>query len=288
MKASAVRFLLIALYLASFAVVAWLFAGGASYYETPLRERAHHPGYWDYKAGGRVGHALGVAGSLMLVVMLAYSVRKRVPALRRAGPLSAWLDGHIYLGVFGPLLVVLHSAFKVQGLVALSFWSMVLVASSGVLGRYLYLQIPRTRAGEELALADLERQDRELAALLRTRFHLSEAQLSQLDALPGVGTRSGLLAGLVGVVTDDLRLRSAVRRFAASCRSVPPDVFREFERVVRQKALARRRIRVWDRLHSLFHYWHVLHKPFAVVMYVFLAVHVAVALATGYGWGALR
>ncbi|HXY40441.1 MAG TPA: hypothetical protein VEQ10_12270 [Vicinamibacteria bacterium] len=284
MKPSAARCLLITAYLASFAVVAWLFVRGASYYATPLGERAHHAGYWDYKAGGRVGHALGVAGTAMLVTMLAYSVRKRVPMLRRAGPLSLWLDGHIYLGVFGPLLVVLHSAFKVQGLVALSFWSMVLVAASGVLGRYLYLQIPRTRAGEELALADLERQDRELAALLRTRFGLSEAQLAQLDALPGGGARPGVLGGLVGIVTDDLRLRSAVRGFAGSCRSVPPTVFREFERVVRQKAHVRRRIRVWDRLHSLFHYWHVLHKPFAVVMYVFLAVHVAVALATGYGW----
>jgi hypothetical protein len=38
-------------------------------------------------------------------------------------------------------------------------------------------------------------------------------------------------------------------------------------------------------VHELFHYWHVLHKPFAVVMYLFMLVHVAVAFATGYGWG---
>jgi len=278
--------LLLALYLVSFAVVAWLFMRGASYYETPLRERAHHEGYWDYKAGGRVGHGLGIVGSSMMVVMLLYSVRKRVPALRRAGPLSGWLDAHIYLGVFGPLLVVLHSAFKVQGLVALSFWSMVLVALSGVLGRYLYLQIPRTRAGEELALADLEKQDRELTELLRGRFGLSEQQLAGLDAVPGSRPRAGFVAGLFGILVDDLRLRSSVRRFAAGCRSVPRAVFRDFERVVRQKAVVRRRILLWNRLHSLFHYWHVLHKPFAVVMYVFMIVHIAVALMTGYGWGA--
>lgn len=272
------------IYVASFGVLVVLFVLGLDFYRTPLLERAHHPGYWQWKAGGVIGNKLGIAGSSMMVLMLLYSVRKRVGALRRLGPLSRWLDIHIYLGVFGPLLVVLHSSFKVQGLVALSFWSMILVASSGVLGRYLYLQIPRTRAGEELALADLERQDRELSERLRARFSLSEAQLGELDALVALPSRTGLLGGLIRMLTDDLRLRAGLRGFARGCRSIPRPVFREFERVVRQKALARRRILLWDRAHELFHYWHVLHKPFAIVMYLFMIVHVAVAVVTGYGW----
>jgi hypothetical protein len=207
-----------------------------------------------------------------------------VGALRGLGPLGRWLDVHIFLGILGPLLVVLHSTFKVQGLVALSFWSMVIVASSGVLGRYLYLQIPRTRAGEERALVELEAEDRELSGQLRTRFRLDEAQIAGLDALVAVPTRVGLLGGFARLVTDDLRLRSGLRTFARSCRSVPAPVFADFERVVRQKAQVRRRILLWDRVHELFHYWHVLHKPFAVVMYLFMIVHVAVAVVTGYGW----
>ena len=86
-------------------------------------------------------------------------------------------------------------------------------------------------------------------------------------------------------MTDDLRLRSGLRDFARGCRSVPPTRRPEFERVVRQKAhVHRRRIVLWDRVHELFHYWHVLHKPFALVMYLFMLVHVAVAFVTGYGW----
>jgi hypothetical protein len=182
--------------------------------------------------------------------------------------------------------VVLHSTLKVQGLVALSFWSMVVVVASGVLGRYLYLQIPRTRAGEELALAELERQDRELSERLRTGFRLDDVQLGRLDAVVSITpARMGLLSGLVRIMVDDLRLRAGLRDFARSCRSVPRPVFREFERVVRQKALVRRRVLLWDRVHELFHYWHVLHKPFALVMYLFLIVHVGVALMTGYAWG---
>ena len=275
---------LIALHLLSAAAVLAVLAAGVDFYRTPLLERAHHDGYWQWKAGGSVGHKLGVVGSSMMVLMLLYSVRKRVGALRRLGPLGRWLDVHIYLGVFGPLLVVLHSSFKVQGLVALSFWSMVIVASSGVLGRYLYLQIPRTRAGEERALVELEAEDRELSGQLRTRFRLDEAQIAGLDALVAVPTRVGLLGGFARLVTDDLRLRSGLRAFARSCRSVPAPVFADFERVVRQKAQVHRRILLWDRVHELFHYWHVLHKPFALVMYLFMIVHVAVALVTGYGW----
>ena len=274
---------LILVYLVSGVAVLAVLAAGADFYRTPLLERAHHEGYWQWKAGGSVGHKLGITGSSMMVLMLLYSVRKRVGALRRLGPLSRWLDVHIYLGVFGPLLIVLHSSFKVQGLVALSFWSMVVVTLSGVLGRYLYLQIPRTRAGEEVALAELEAQDRELSGQLRNRFGLEETQLARLDALVAVPTRIGLVGGFVRLVTDDLRLRSGLRAFAASCRSVPRPVVREFERVVRQKAHVHRRILLWNRVHELFHYWHVLHKPFALVMYVFMIVHVAVALVTGYG-----
>jgi hypothetical protein len=273
------------LYAAGFAGVCVVAACGYDYYRTPLLERARHPGYWTWKAGGGVGHKLGLIGSSMMLLMLLYSVRKRVAALRRLGPLSRWLDVHIFLGVFGPLLVVLHSGFKVQGLVALSFWSMIVVASSGVLGRYLYLQIPRTRAGEALALAEIERQDQELSQRLRASFGLGEAELGRIDALVAVPERTGLLTGFVRMLVGQLRLRAELARFARECRPVPRSLQSEFERVVRQKALARRRILLWDRMHELFHYWHVMHKPFALVMYLFMVVHVAVAVMTGYAWG---
>jgi hypothetical protein len=280
------RVLLATLYVVSFAIIAWLAVQGSSFYLTPLGERAHHPGYWDWKSGGRIGRPLGVVGAGMMILMLGYSARKRLGVLRRLGPLSRWLDLHIFLGIVGPSLVVLHSAFKVQGLVALSFWSMIVVAASGVFGRYLYLKIPRTRAGEEVQLAALERIDAELSDRLRRQFQLDEATLARLEALAaGTRLRGGLLPTLVAVLVDDLTRGRGLRRFARACRGVPIPLQRAFEQVVRQKAEARRRIHLWGRLRDLFHYWHVIHKPFAVVVYLFLALHVAVAVLTGYGWG---
>lgn len=284
-RGSPFRVALVGLYLVASAAVLGLLLQGSSFYLTPLAERAHHAGYWDWKAGGRVGHALGVAGSSMLLLLLLYSARKRIGRLRGLGPLGRWLDVHIFLGVFGPLLVVLHSSFKVQGLVALSFWSMIGVALSGVAGRYLYLQIPRTRAGEELGLAELEAADRRLSHRLRVEFRLDDEQLRQIERLSSPAGAQGRLAGtLLELGWGRARRRRALRALARGCRSVPAPVLRELEQVVLEKALARQRLALWDGVHELFHYWNVLHKPFAVVMYLFMAIHVAVAVFTGYGW----
>lgn len=275
-------------YAASLIAVCLLLASGSSFYAAPAADRAHHPGYWQWKPGGSVGHALGWAGSGMMLLMLGYSLRKRLSLLRGLGALSRWLDVHIFLGIFGPLLIVLHSAFKVQGLVALSFWSMVVVALSGVLGRFLYLQIPRTRAGEALTLGELEAEDALLAQRLREEFGLGAEALARLDGLGEPSrARAGLLRSLAGVAFAGRELRQRAAVFARSSPGVPPGLLRSFERLAQEKARSRWRIRAFDRLQELFHYWHVFHKPFAVVMYLFMLVHVAVAIATGYGGVAL-
>jgi len=276
---------LVLAYLLAGACVAAVAVHGASFYATPLTLRARHPGYWTFKAGGSYGHTLGVIGSTMMVLLLGYSLRKRVRVLRSLGPLSRWLDVHIFMGLIGPVLVVLHSSFKVQGLVALSFWSMVVVASSGVLGRYLYLQIPRTRAGEALSLKDLEAQDRAISRRLSLEFGLDDAALKRLETLSTPPPSRGLVLLLLGLFRDDLRRGHELRAFVRSCRGVPASLLRDLERVVRQKYALHRRLLLWDGLHELFHHWHVFHKPFAVVMYLFMVVHVAVALMTGYAWG---
>ena len=282
------RVVLRSLYGFSFVALLALLVMGASFYMTPLAERAHHPGYWVWKAGGRVGLALGAVGAGMMTLMLFYSVRKRVKLLRKLGPLSQWLDIHIFLGTIGPLCIILHSAFKAQGLVSLSFWSMLAVALSGFLGRYIYLQIPRTRAGEALTLTEVEALDRDLSKQLHERFGLEEHLMRRLDLLSLLSTpgaaQKGLLSELIQILFGDIELRRRLRLFTQECPGVPRRLLREFEWVVRQKAVLRRRIALWDRLHAVFHYWHVIHKPFAVVMYLFMAVHIAVAVMTGYAW----
>lgn len=278
--------LLTLLYASSLGLLAWLAVVGSDYYLTPLVERPRHADYWRFKPGGSHGLAYGIAGSTMMVLMLLYSVRKRVRLLRRLGSLTAWLDVHIFFGVVGPLLVVLHSSFKVNGLVALSFWSMVLVALSGIVGRYLYVQFPRRRSGDEMDLAEVRALSEEIADRLHREYRVSAGALESLDRLAhaGAGRETGLLALLVRLPFDGLRLRWGLRRFRRSLGGHAGPLMRDLLEIARQRTYLERRIRLWHQLQRLFYYWHVLHKPFALIMYLFMVVHVAVALATGYGW----
>ncbi len=280
---------LVIAYLIALAIVGWLAWSGRSYYGTALGDRPHHPQHWALKPGGSRGLALGICGAAMMLAMMTYPLRKRIGLLARLGRLSSWLDVHIFLGIIGPLLIVLHTSFKVQGLVAVAFWSMVAVALSGFLGRFLYLQLPRTAAGDELTLAEALELDAELTETLRRQFSLTPEEIGELDALAGAGLGSDqtLVGVLVRMPFARLVFRSRLARFRHRIRRVPAPLIARFAQVARQKALLHQRLALWGRLRELFHYWHVIHKPFALLLYLFMAVHIAVAWMTGYT-GALR
>jgi hypothetical protein len=281
------RFLLVAIHLALLAVFVRILATGLDYYLTPLEARPRHELYWMLKPGGERGHLLGIAGSVMMSVMLLYSARKRWSALRRAGPLAVWLDYHILLGIWGPLFVVLHSSFKVQGLVSVSFWSMVAVAASGVFGRFLYTQIPRSMAGDELSLAQVKELDATLSLALSTEYGLDRDAIAKVEAIAesGLEPPPPLVVLLARLLIDPWRLRARLRRLRIGLGSSDKRAGRPLAALILRKAVLHRRVLLWDRLRALFHYWHVLHKPFALLMYLFMVVHIAVAWMTGYAWG---
>jgi hypothetical protein len=281
------RWLLLGLHLLLLAVFLRVLANGLDYYLTPLPARPRHELYWMLKPGGERGHLLGIVGSVMMSVMLLYSVRKRWSRLRRAGPLAAWLDYHILLGVWGPLFVVLHSSFKVQGLVSVSFWSMVAVAASGVFGRFLYIQIPRSMTGDELDLAQVKELDDSLSLALSTEHGLDRDAIAKVEAAveSGLDPRQSLVVLLARMAVDPWRLRARLRRLLRDLGVGDRSAGRPLAALVRRKAILHRRLLLWDRLRELFHYWHVLHKPFALLMYLFMVVHIAVAWVTGYAWG---
>lgn len=280
------RWFLFFVYALSFAGMGLLLYRGHDYYLAPLVERPRHPDYWTLKPGGSLGYRFGVLGALMMVVMHLYSLRKRVRPIRRWGRLGGWLDFHIYCGVMGPLLIVLHSSFKVHGLVAISFWAMVAVAGSGIVGRYLYLQIPRRRSGDQLTLAEAEELDRKVTSRLRQEFDLTEDDLQRLQeiARAALERETSLFGLLLKLPVQGLMLRFRLRGFARDLRRRSGRLVDQLLELARQKVLVQRRILLWQRLQQLFHYWHVFHKPFAIVMYVFMAVHVGVVIVTGYGW----
>ena len=134
---------------------------GISYYGTSLEERFFHPLHALLKPSGIWGHGMGIAGTLFMIMgVLLYMIRKRMRSLSRWGYLKHWLEFHIFLCTLGPTLVLFHTSFKFGGLVAISFWSMVAVFVSGIIGRFIYIQIPRTIEGRELSLSEVRELNR--------------------------------------------------------------------------------------------------------------------------------
>lgn len=102
-------------------------------------------------ASGFFGHSIGILGFiLMLMTETLYSLRKRS---RRAqwGRMSDWLQFHIFTGIVGPYMVLLHSSWKFNGLAGATTVLTVIIVVSGFIGRYIYTRIPRTLDGVELS-----------------------------------------------------------------------------------------------------------------------------------------
>ena len=146
---------------------------GIPYYNTSLEERFYHPDHNLFKPSGVFGHGLGIVGTLLILIgVFGYIAKKKYKALHRFGRLKYWLEFHIFLCSLGPVMILFHTAFKFGGIVSISFWSMVLVVASGVVGRFIYIQIPRTIEGRELSLTEVKSMKGNLDDILK-RFRLS-------------------------------------------------------------------------------------------------------------------
>lgn len=145
-------------------VLAYLIYRGLSFYQVKIEERFFHSDYSLLKPSGVWGHGFGIIGSvLMLVGVISYMMRKRSRRLHKVGILKHWLEFHIFLCTLGPILVLFHTSFKFGGIVAVSFWSMVAVFVSGIIGRFIYIRIPRTIEGRELTLNEVRKLNAGLA-----------------------------------------------------------------------------------------------------------------------------
>ena len=122
-------------------------------------------------AGDLFGHALGIFGFiLMLMTETLYSLRKRSRSAS-LGRMSTWLKFHIYMGLVGPFMVLLHTSWKFNGLAGATTLLTVIIVLSGFIGRYIFTRIPRTMDGlviEGTLSQEALKRARQLMALWHT------------------------------------------------------------------------------------------------------------------------
>ena len=260
---------------------------GFQYYNVSLEERFFHPDHINLKPSGLLGHGMGIIGSVFMILGVSlYMIRKRYRLFSRIGILKHWLEFHIFLCTLGPILVLFHTAFKFGGIVAISFWSMVAVFLSGIIGRFIYIQIPRTIEGRELSLSEVRNMKGDISQKLNDSFSLDERSLNVIA--DSIKAKTDLSQGnsfsrFIKKYIDDRRSIQKVKTTLKS-NKLPKSKRIEILDLVKNEISLNRRIERLQVMQNLFKYWHVAHLPFALVMLVIMVIHVAVTIVFGYKW----
>jgi hypothetical protein len=158
-------------------------------------------GYFSYMAAfgllppasNLLGHGIGILGFvLMLMTEILYTLRKRAKSARW-GRVESWLKFHVFTGLVGPYMVLLHPALRFQGVALILTLLTVVVVASGVVGRYIYTRVPRAIENE---------------AVGRTGVPPAGA------AGTNVSTYSGIPVDMTGLAERDARVAAARRGLA--------------------------------------------------------------------------
>jgi len=244
-----------------------------------------------YTPGDDFGYYLGLVGGVMMLVLLLYPLRKHVSLLNKLGAISHWFRFHMLFGITGPLLILFHSKFTIGSLNAgVAMGCMLLVAGSGVVGRFMYRRIHHGLYGRRATLQEMQAQLGVQEGDVRSKFHFA----------PNVEARLKAFGDLAHAHPDGfLRSTWQFLTFSLHARLVHSQCMRDLKKVLgshaTQRGWERHKLRsrlatasemistyltvarhaaqfsAYERLFSL---WHILHVPFVFMLVISGVVHV--------------
>ena len=238
-----------------------------------------------------LGYALGIIGSLLILVLLLYPLRKRYRILRVLGPVKNWFRVHMMLGVIGPIAILYHSNFALGSVNSTAaLLSMLLVAGSGLVGRFLYAKVHKGLYGRKTSLKEL------LAGVKLTTAETGGAARFVPDLLSMVAEYdrqvlkppTGVIDSMLLPMRLGFRTRAGYRRIVARVRqqldeqAVQSPVVRQHRdrllelasAFVREHLKRVRRVAAFAAYDRLFALWHKVHLPFFYLLIVTAIVHV--------------
>jgi hypothetical protein len=260
------------------------------YYTEPLAARVRDSRHVWLKPSGTIGQALGVLALGLFLFLWLYPLRKRLGRRPALGSIPHWLDVHIVAGLLVPLVGAMHAGWRFEGLIGLGYLSMAIVCVSGLIGRYLYVHIPRSRTGLELSIDEVAAERRQLLHDIATASGRPVPEIERSLAPVRRGAPSLNPAVVIGrMVSDDVSRRRAARALrrqlaAGAGASLPAARIREAVRLARREMALAQQAGVLEGVQRLFRWWHAAHKPFAIMALVAVLLHVAVAVAMGQTW----
>lgn len=231
--------------------------------------------------GQPFGRALGILGAtLMLMTEVLYSARKRW-GLIRYGQVRHWLSFHIFTGIVGPTLVLMHTGLAFRGLAGLTMFLTVVVVVSGFLGRYIYTAVPRTMAGIEVDRRTLQtqtiRQREQLVGWSAGKSIHIQRLVQQETAL----TARGHKASPWFILTRGLRESLQRRRLRAAINKLEKEEqarMAEIETLINRQRRLKRQIDSLGTVRQMMAWWHTLHVPLGLTLFGAMFIHIAAAI----------
>jgi hypothetical protein len=251
--------------------------------------RAHLERYITPHRG--IGYWLGITGGSMMLLLLLYSARKRANWLRWLGGIPAWFEIHMVLGIVGPMLIMFHSNFSLGATNSnVALICMLLVAGSGVIGRYIYTRLHAHLDGSENTLEQLKAAGERV----RSQTHSITLLPGLLQAIEDVERRliqppKGSIARFLHVFTGAFRMgraqwilrreikhavEEAVRRESPLIARHAQSLAMVARRYAYRRLDAGRRVNEYKIYARLFSFWHVLHIPLFFMLLIAGTVHV--------------
>lgn len=223
-------------------------------------------------AGSFWGGMLAVSGTTLMLVPLGYLFIKRIKRLKQFATqyvsmrtLLAW---HIYAGILGPILVLLHTGHKFESPLGIALTAMTLVVVlSGFVGRYLMQQFSQEIREKKTLLSELT------AVYDRTRTEIRHQPQQAAAVRPFAGFFSRMVAGIF--LRAELEPESG--RPAGSSAA-------EMLRLTESMADVEYAIATHEQFKIWFGKWLKIHIVISFVLYALLALHVYFAIYFGLRW----
>ncbi|MBX9792605.1 MAG: hypothetical protein K2Y37_27205 [Pirellulales bacterium] len=218
-------------------------------------------------AGSLWGGMLGISGAALMLVPLAYMVVKRIGPLKRLVTrriaMRTLLTWHIYAGILGPILALLHTGHKFVSPLGIALTAlMLLVVLSGFLGRYLLSQFSDQIRTKKEMLTQLEIAYQQTAGELSAQ----PQQIAMLSPLTGLLSRLGArLAWAHGNVAE----------LPVSARAL---------RISESMADLEYAIKTHETFKRLFGHWLRFHIVISLILYGLLALHIWAGIYFGLRW----
>jgi hypothetical protein len=255
------------------------------YYLAPSAVRVRSPLNRWLAPSGYLGQTAGIVAFLIFLFLWMYPFRKKVRWLAFTGAVAKWLDVHVATAIMMPLIVGVHAGWRFEGLIGLGYGAILVVCASGVVGRYIYSRIPRSKTGVELDMSQVGQERRALLTDIAAATKLTPEEVEhRLATVPSVEEGAGLLRTFAGLARDDYIRWRAVRRFAADMSQLDRKTIRRVSKLASRESALRQQARMLAATQRVFRFWHVAHRPFAITALVAVVVHVVVVVVLGATW----